>query len=50
MKKDYPVFIDDSAKELDKMIVSGGKCGVSLKLNPEDLAKVVNAKFENIRQ
>ena len=31
MKKDYPVFIDDSAKDLDKMIVSGGKCGVSLK-------------------
>lgn len=50
MKKDYPVIIDDSAKELDKMIVSGGKCGVSLKLKPEDLAKVVNAKFENIRQ
>lgn len=50
MKKDYPVFIDDSAKELEKMIVSGGKCGVSLKLNPKDLAKVVNAKFENIRQ
>lgn len=50
MKKDYPVFIDDSAKELDKMIVSGGKCGVSLKLNPKDLARVVNAKFENIRQ
>ena len=50
MKKDYPVFIDDSAKDLDKMIVSGGKCGVSLKLNPFDLAKVVNGKFENIRQ
>ncbi|MDY3005420.1 aminoacyl-tRNA deacylase [Anaerococcus porci] len=50
MKKDFPVFIDDSAKELDKMIVSGGKVGVSIVLNPKDLAKVTRAKFENIRQ
>lgn len=50
MKKDFPVFIDDSAKELEKMIVSGGKVGVSVVLNPKDLAKVTGAKFENIRQ
>ena len=50
MKKDYPVYIDDSAKELEKMVVSGGKCGLSLKVNPFDLAKVVKGKFENIRQ
>ncbi|MSS77327.1 aminoacyl-tRNA deacylase [Anaerococcus sp. AGMB00486] len=50
MKKNFPVFIDDSAKELDKMIVSGGKVGVSIVLNPKDLAKVTKAKFENIRQ
>lgn len=50
MKKDFPVYIDDCAKDLDKMIVSGGKVGVSIIVNPKDLAKVTGAKFELIRQ
>lgn len=50
MKKDFPIFIDNCAKDLDKMIVSGGKCGLSLLLKPKDLAKVTKAKFEDIRQ
>lgn len=50
MKKNFPIFIDDSAKDLEKMIISGGKIGVSIILKPKDLASVSGAKFENIRQ
>lgn len=45
MKKDYPTFIDESALILDTMIVSGGKIGIQMELEPEDLGKVVNAKI-----
>ena len=48
MKKLYPTVIHESAKEFDEIIISGGKLGVQILLNPEDLAKVVNARFENV--
>lgn len=45
MKKLFPTFIDESAKELDYIIVSGGKIGLQIQLVPNDLANVVNATF-----
>ncbi|MEK4253583.1 Cys-tRNA(Pro) deacylase [Ureibacillus sp. FSL K6-2830] len=45
MKKLFPTFIDESAKELDYIIVSGGKIGLQIQLAPNDLANVVNATF-----
>ena len=48
MKKLYPTVIHESAKEFDEIIISGGKLGVQIILNPNDLAKVVNARFEDV--
>jgi len=45
MKKQYPVFIQESARTFDKIYVSGGKIGCTLKLNPLDLAGIVRAEF-----
>ncbi|KYG90143.1 Cys-tRNA(Pro) deacylase [Metasolibacillus sp. FSL H7-0170] len=45
MKKLFPTFIDQSAEELDFMIVSAGKIGMQMKLSPAHLLKVVNAKY-----
>lgn len=48
MKKRFPTVIDESALLLDKMIVSGGKIGMQLKLAPEDLKKAANAEFADV--
>ncbi|EGT3607955.1 aminoacyl-tRNA deacylase [Clostridium perfringens] len=48
LKRDYRTFIHESAKGLDFMIVSAGKIGHQIKLNPNDLVKVVSGKFENL--
>lgn len=48
MKKNFPTVIHSSALNYDQMYVSGGRIGTTVKLNPQDLAKVVNAKFEDI--
>ncbi|MBX7281138.1 Cys-tRNA(Pro) deacylase [Clostridium chauvoei] len=48
MKKQYKTFIDSTAKELDKIIVSGGKIGIQIEMNPNNLTDILNAQFENI--
>ena len=48
LKRDYRTFIHESAKGLDFMIVSAGKIGHQIKLNPNDLVEVVSGKFENL--
>ena len=48
LKRDYRTFIHESAKGLDFMIVSAGKIGPQIKLNPNDLVEVVSGKFENL--
>ncbi len=48
MKKDYPTFIDNSALELETIIVSGGKIGVQIELKVEDLNKVINSSLSEI--
>ena len=48
MKKRFSTVIHETAKEFDEIIISGGKIGVQLLLSPLDLAKVCNAKFEDI--
>lgn len=45
MKKLYPTFIDVSAEALEKMVVSAGKIGTQMELDPMQLARQVNAKF-----
>lgn len=48
MKKQYVTRIDQSALNLDKIIVSGGKLGMQLELTPQDLAAASGAAFAEI--
>lgn len=48
MKKQYKTVLDASAKALETMVVSGGKIGFQIELNPADLAKAANAEFAAI--
>ena len=48
MKKKYVTKVDESAKELMTMIVSGGKIGVQLELKPEDLLKACDGAFADL--
>lgn len=48
MKKLFPTVIQESAKDFDEIIISGGKIGLQILLNPKDLAKVVKATFADV--
>jgi Cys-tRNA(Pro)/Cys-tRNA(Cys) deacylase len=48
MKKEYKTFLDSSSSTLDSMIVSGGKIGVQIVLEPTQLIQLTNAQFEDI--
>ena len=47
-KHNYPIFIDQSALDLDQMIVSAGEVGHSIKIKAQDLADFVKASFEDL--
>ena len=48
MKKQFPTVIDETAQIYDDIYISGGRIGTTIRLNPNDLAKVINAKFADI--
>lgn len=48
MKKLYPTFIHHSAAALEKMIVSGGKIGMQIEIQPGELQKVTNAVMTDV--
>lgn len=48
MKKLYKTFFHKSAENLEKIIFSGGKIGLQIEANPKEVAKAINAKFEDI--
>lgn len=48
MKKLFPTFVDYSAKDLDLIIVSAGKIGMQIQLNPADLITCTNGEFTSI--
>ena len=48
MKKQYRTIIDQSAQELPSMIVSGGRIGSQIELEPEDLRRAAEASFEDV--
>lgn len=48
MKKKYPTFIDESARALPTMVVSGGRIGLQMEIAPEDLARSVGARFAGL--
>ncbi|WP_046226261.1 Cys-tRNA(Pro) deacylase [Paenibacillus dauci] len=48
MKKLYPTFIDHRVTQLDQIIVSAGRIGTQIELHPQELAQVVQARFEEL--
>ncbi|MCI9166902.1 MAG: Cys-tRNA(Pro) deacylase [Dorea sp.] len=48
MKKQYPTVIQEDARTLSHIYVSGGKIGMQIRLSPEDLARAAGAEFADI--
>ncbi|MEG2363404.1 MAG: Cys-tRNA(Pro) deacylase [Terrisporobacter sp.] len=48
MKKLYPTFVHESGKDLERIIVSGGKIGFQIELKPDDLQESINFKYADI--
>lgn len=48
MKKPYRTVIHESARELERIIVSGGRLGLQLELTPEDLVKACSGEYADI--
>ena len=48
MKKQYKTFIDKSALEIDKIIVSAGKIGFQVEINANLLKNIVDGEFVDL--
>ena len=48
MKKEYATVIDESSVNLDEIIVSSGKIGFQVEINPKDLIELINAETSSI--
>lgn len=48
MKKLFPTFIDEAAKSLETIIVSGGSIGIQIEIIVDDLAKVTKAQLVDL--
>lgn len=48
MKKSFRTFIDETALLFDTFCISGGKIGLTLELNAEDLASAIKAIFADL--
>ncbi len=48
MKKRFPTILDETAQLFDQIGISGGRRGLSLRLNPEELATFIGATFADI--
>lgn len=48
MKRPYRTIISDTAKNLDKIHVSGGKIGIQIQLSPDDLCLASGAAYGDV--
>lgn len=48
MKKKFPTYICETCRSFERVAVSGGVCGITLMLSPEDLGKVTEGTYERI--
>ena len=48
LKKPFKVIIDNSAKNFNEIIFSGGKIGYQVEVELKDLAKIINCQFDHV--
>lgn len=48
MKKEYKTFFQKDALNLEKIVFSGGKIGLQIEMNPNDLSRAIRVSFEDI--
>ena len=48
MKKQYPTVVDSKACAFGEIIISGGRLGSQIFLDPDDLVRVTGGKFDSI--
>ena len=48
MKKNFPVFIDQSGRSHERIFVNAGARGLLMEVAPDELAQLCNAIFEHI--
>lgn len=48
MKKLFKTFIHESAKDKEYIFVSGGMIGLQIKINPNDLISLIEAKYDDL--
>ena len=50
MKKQFPTVIHESARQFDKIYISGGRIGMTIVVNPLRLAELIRAEFADITE
>ena len=45
MKKQFPTYIDETAQMHETILISGGRIGLQIELNPDSLGDITNAVF-----
>ena len=50
MKKQFPTFIEETAQLYDFIGVSGGRIGLTVVIDPLDLATFINAQFADLEK
>lgn len=48
MKKPFPTYIHESARQYETMFVSAGKVGFQIELAPDDLAKTAKCRYSDL--
>ena len=48
MKKHFPTFIHETARDKEKVYVSAGKVGFQVELSPDDLVSVCQGKYADV--
>ena len=48
MKKLFPTYIDETAQIFENIFVSAGVRGTQMKLNPDDLKKIINGGYADL--
>ncbi len=49
MKKDYPVFLDETAMLYDEIIVSGGRLGTQIFLSPDTFLEATGGQYAELQ-